>query len=120
MRSLQSGLRTVDVARRAGYSVQQVRDLERDGVLPPVLRSPAGYRSYTAVHVQAALAYRAFAAGIGPVDAKELMRAASDCSPSSTRRTPGSTPSGGSSRWRRRPPRRSRRSRSRSLVPRTR
>ena len=82
MRSLQSGLRTVDVARRAGYSVQQVRDLERDGVLPPVSRSPAGYRSYTAVHVQAALAYRAFAAGIGPVDAKELMRAARDDRPS--------------------------------------
>jgi len=33
MQSRKSGLRTIDVARRAGYSVQQVRDLERDGGL---------------------------------------------------------------------------------------
>ena len=76
MRSPQSGLRTVDVARRAGYSVQQVRDLERDGVLPPVARTPSGYRSHTEAHVRAALAYRALAAGVGPVDARAIMRAA--------------------------------------------
>ncbi len=56
--------------------MQQIRDLERDGVLPPVPRSPSGYRGYTAEHVHAASAYRAFAAGVGPVDAKTLMRAA--------------------------------------------
>ena len=76
MESRKSGLRTIDVARRAGYSVQQIRDLERDGVLPPVARTRSGYRSYAEEHVQAALAYRAFAAGVGPVDAKSLMRAA--------------------------------------------
>src|ERR687894_312764 len=76
MRSLQSGLRTVDVARRAGCSVQQVRDLERDGVLPPVPRTPSGYRSWTEAHLRAALAYRALAAGAGPVDARAIMRAA--------------------------------------------
>ncbi|SDN71178.1 MerR family transcriptional regulator [Geodermatophilus sp. DSM 45219] len=76
MRSLQSGLRTVDVARRAGYSVQQVRDLERDGVLPPVPRTASGHRSHSEAHVRAALAYRALAAGVGPVDAKAIMRAA--------------------------------------------
>ncbi|MGY1681681.1 MerR family transcriptional regulator [Geodermatophilus sp. SYSU D01176] len=76
MRSLQSGLRTVDVARRAGCSVQLVRDLEREGVLPPVARTPSGYRSWTEVHVQAALAYRALAAGAGPVEARRLVRAA--------------------------------------------
>ena len=74
--SRKSTFRTIDVARRAGYSVQQIRDLERDGVLPPVPRSPSGYRGYTAEHVHAASAYRAFAAGVGPVDAKTLMRAA--------------------------------------------
>jgi DNA-binding transcriptional MerR regulator len=74
--SLKSALRTADVARRAGYSVQQVRDLERDGVLPPAARTPAGYRSYTGTHVHAARAYRAFAAGAGPAEARELMRAA--------------------------------------------
>ena len=82
MKSLQSGLRTVDVARRAGYSVQQVRDLERDGVLPPVPRTGSGYRSWTGAHVHAVLAYRAVAAAIGPVEARRLLRAAYDDPPS--------------------------------------
>ncbi len=82
MRSPQSGLRTVDVPRRAGYSVQQIRDLERDGVLPPVPRTGSGYRSWTDAHVQAAVAYRAVAAAIGPVEARRLLRAAYDDPPS--------------------------------------
>ena len=76
MKSRRSGLRTIDVARRAGCSVQQVRDLEQDGVLPPAARTPAGYRIYTETHLQAALAYRAFATGAGPVEAKRMMHAA--------------------------------------------
>jgi DNA-binding transcriptional MerR regulator len=68
-------LRTADVARRSGYSVQQVRNLERDGVLPLATRTASGYRLYTAVHVRAALAYRAVAAGAGPAAAKEIVRA---------------------------------------------
>jgi DNA-binding transcriptional MerR regulator len=68
-------LRTSDVARLSGYSVQQVRDLERDGVLPLVSRTPSGYRLYTAVHVRAALAYRLLAAGAGPFGAKAILRA---------------------------------------------
>ncbi|MFV2174394.1 MerR family transcriptional regulator [Actinomadura sp. LOL_016] len=75
MRSRNS-LRTVDVARRSGYSVQQVRNLERDGVLPPAARTPSGYRIYGEVHVRSALAYRALAPGTGPVEAKRIMRAA--------------------------------------------
>ncbi|WP_343952063.1 MerR family transcriptional regulator [Nonomuraea longicatena] len=70
-----SNLRTVDVARRAGYSVQQIRNLERDGVLPPAVRTAAGYRVYGEIHVRSALAYRALAAGAGPVEAKEMVRA---------------------------------------------
>jgi DNA-binding transcriptional MerR regulator len=69
-------LRTVDVARYAGYSVQQVRNLERDGVLPPAARSGAGYRAYAGVHLRSAVAYRALAAGVGPAEAREIMRAA--------------------------------------------
>ncbi|MFB4292884.1 MerR family transcriptional regulator [Nonomuraea sp. ATR24] len=69
-------LRTVDVGRRAGYSVQQVRNLERDGVLPPAARTGTGHRVYGEVHVRSALAYRALAAGVGPVEAKKIMRAA--------------------------------------------
>ncbi len=62
MNSRKSGFRTIDVARQAGYSVQQVRNLERDGVLPPAERSSSGYRSYTPAHAQAAAAYRLLAA----------------------------------------------------------
>lgn len=76
MESRKSGWRTVDVARRAGYSVQQVRNLEQDGVVPFATRTEAGYRTYTQAHVHAALAYRALAAGIGPTEAKTMMRAA--------------------------------------------
>ncbi|GAA4658478.1 MULTISPECIES: MerR family transcriptional regulator [Amycolatopsis] len=70
------GLRTIEVARRAGYSVQQVRNLERDGVLPPAARTGSGYRSYDERHVWSALAYRALATATGPVEAKTIMRAA--------------------------------------------
>jgi DNA-binding transcriptional MerR regulator len=69
------GMRTVDVARRAGYSVQQVRNLERDGVLPSATRTATGYRVYGEVHLLSALAYRALAAGVGPTEAKEIVRA---------------------------------------------
>jgi DNA-binding transcriptional MerR regulator len=68
-------MRTVDVARRAGYSVQQVRNLERDGVLPPAMRTATGYRVYGEIHLQSALAYRALAAGVGPLEAKKIVRA---------------------------------------------
>ncbi|ONI86268.1 transcriptional regulator [Saccharothrix sp. ALI-22-I] len=68
--------RTSDVARRAGYSVQQVRNLERDGVLPPATRTGTGYRIYGEAHVLSALAYRALAEGTGPVEAKRIMNAA--------------------------------------------
>jgi len=76
VRSRKSGLRTVDVARRAACSVQQVRNLERDGVLASAERTAAGYRRYTDSHVLAAVAYRHLAAGVGPVEAKTMMRAA--------------------------------------------
>lgn len=69
------GMRTVDVARLAGYSVQQVRNLERDGVLPPATRTATGYRIYGEIHLQSALAYRALAAGAGPIEAKKIVRA---------------------------------------------
>jgi DNA-binding transcriptional MerR regulator len=71
-----AALRTADVARRAGWSVQQVRNLERDGVLPPALRTAAGYRRYDDAHVHFAAAYRSLAAAAGPVEAKRIVRAA--------------------------------------------
>lgn len=66
-------LRTVDVARASGYSAQQVRDLERLGVIPPAARSANGYRSYTSIHVHALRAYRGLAGAVGPVAARQLL-----------------------------------------------
>ncbi|KRC61410.1 MerR family transcriptional regulator [Agromyces sp. Root81] len=68
-------LRTTDVARESGYSVQQVRDLERLGVIPPAARSANGYRSYTPIHVHALRGYRALAEAVGPVNARVTMSA---------------------------------------------
>ena len=67
-------MRTLEVARRAGCSVQQVRKLEAAGVLPPVPRTSSGYRRYAEGHLSSLLAYQALALGIGPVAARELMR----------------------------------------------
>ena len=55
--------------------MQQVRNLERDGVLPPAARTASGYRRYSPLHVGSALAYRALAAGTGPATAREILRA---------------------------------------------
>jgi len=66
-------LRTVEVARESGYSVQQVRDLERLGVIPPAARASNGYRSYTPLHVQALRAYRGLAGAAGSVTARQLL-----------------------------------------------
>ncbi|MFE0024431.1 MerR family transcriptional regulator [Amycolatopsis sp. NPDC059021] len=68
-------LRTAAVARAAGYSVQQVRNLEQAGVLPPAERAGSGYRGYREIHLRSAMAYRALAAGVGPVEAKRIVRA---------------------------------------------
>lgn len=69
------GLRTVDVARRVGCSVQHLRDLEREGIVPAAERTSSGYRSWGQVHVLAAIAYREFAQSVGPARARELLRA---------------------------------------------
>ncbi|WP_459644231.1 MerR family transcriptional regulator [Kineococcus sp. NUM-3379] len=71
-------MRTGDVARLAGCSVQQVRRLERTGVLPPAGRTPSGYRVHTGVHVRSALAYRALAEAAGPAEAADVLRAVRD------------------------------------------
>ncbi|MFF9765112.1 MerR family transcriptional regulator [Streptomyces sp. NPDC014636] len=66
-------LRTADVARKSGYSPQQVRDLERLGVIPAAARSGNGYRSYAPIHIQALGAYRAVAEAIGPAAARLML-----------------------------------------------
>jgi DNA-binding transcriptional MerR regulator len=107
-------LRTMDVARIAGYSVQQVRNLERDGVVPPTTRTASAYRQYGRLHLHSVLAYRALSKGVGPADAKRIIRALHQppsprCFHSWTRRMLSSIRSAKISDWRRLPPRRFRR-----------
>jgi DNA-binding transcriptional MerR regulator len=72
--TLHGRLRTSDVARRSGWSVQQVRDLEAEGVLPAAGRAANGYRTWDERHVRAATAYRHLSAAVGPVRAAGLLR----------------------------------------------
>lgn len=64
---------TAEVGRQVGYSTQQVRDLERLGVIPAAERTLSGYREYRPEHVEALRAYRGFAVAAGPVRARKLM-----------------------------------------------
>jgi DNA-binding transcriptional MerR regulator len=69
--------RPVDLARAAGVSTQQVRNLEALGVLPQAERTESGYRSYGAVHLSALLAYQALVPGFGaPVSRRILVAVA--------------------------------------------
>lgn len=67
-------LRTVDLARLAGVSTQQIRNYEEAGVLPPVPRTASGYRVFHDAHRHALLTHRALATGYGPVTAAQIMR----------------------------------------------
>lgn len=62
----------------AGCSVQQVRDLERLGVIPPSRRLGNGYRRFTVRHLTALRAYRSLAFAVGPVVARSTMRGMHD------------------------------------------
>lgn len=66
-------MRTIDIARRAGCSIQQVRKLEEVGVLPPAPRTAAGYREWDDTHLAGVLAYQQLTSAIGPVEARLLV-----------------------------------------------
>jgi DNA-binding transcriptional MerR regulator len=68
-------LRPVDLARAAGVSTQQVRNLLDAGVLPPAPRTAARYRRFDERHRGALLAYHALAEGYGQRTARAIMRA---------------------------------------------
>ncbi|MEX1077886.1 MAG: MerR family transcriptional regulator [Homoserinimonas sp.] len=67
---------TSRLAAATGYSVQQVRDLERLGVIPPATRQPNGYRRFGPAHLTALHAYRQLAVAVDPVNARMTMREA--------------------------------------------
>lgn len=66
-------MRTGQLADASGYSVQQVRKLERAGVIPPARRATNGYREYVEVHLTCLVGYRLAAQAIGPVEAKNVL-----------------------------------------------
>jgi DNA-binding transcriptional MerR regulator len=68
-------LRTSDLAQAGQISVQQVRNYEADGLIPPAERSAAGYRRYTRKHLAALHTARGLGAGYGRARARALMRA---------------------------------------------
>jgi DNA-binding transcriptional MerR regulator len=70
-----SYLRTVDLARAVGLSVQQVRNYEAWGFLPSAERSPSGYRRYTPAHLEALRTARTLIPGYGWQRTLAVMRA---------------------------------------------
>jgi DNA-binding transcriptional MerR regulator len=68
-------LRTVDLARSVGLSVQQVRNYVDQGFLPPVDRTPSGYRIFTERHAYAIKVARAMIEGHGWQAARQIMAA---------------------------------------------
>ena len=72
---LHHSLRTIDLAKAAGISVQQVRNYEASGLIPPVARSPGGYRLYTQQHLVALKTARSLVGGYGWQRTPTIMRA---------------------------------------------
>lgn len=72
--TLNAHLSTGQLADALACSAQHLRNLERDGVIPPSTRSGNGYRWFHTGHLHAAKAYQALSTALGPVAAKRLMR----------------------------------------------
>lgn len=68
-------MRPIDLAREHGLSTQAVRNYEDAGLLPPAVRSTAGYRRYTRRHALALDAFLALVPGHGHPCARAIMLA---------------------------------------------
>ena len=68
-------LRTIDLAQAGHISVQQVRNYEASGFIPPAERSPGGYRLYTQQHLAALKTARNLVGGYGWQRARAIMQA---------------------------------------------
>jgi DNA-binding transcriptional MerR regulator len=69
-------LRTSDLAQAGQISVQQVRNYEASGFIPPAERSPGGYRLYMQKHLVALKTARSLVGGYGWQRARAIMQAA--------------------------------------------
>src|SRR5437763_1875924 len=72
---LRGYLRTIDLAQAGQISVQQVRNYEVSGFIPPAARSPSGYRLYTEKHRVALTTARSLVRGYGWQRARAIMQA---------------------------------------------
>ena len=68
-------LRTIDLAQAGHISVQQVRNYEASGLIPPAERSPSGYRRYTQKHRGALETARSLVDGYGWQRTRTIMQA---------------------------------------------
>jgi MerR family copper efflux transcriptional regulator len=64
------------VARATGVSTDTLRHYERQGLLPGVLRTSAGYRRYTSATVQRVLLIQRALGAFSPCAIREALRAA--------------------------------------------
>src|SRR5258708_30157721 len=71
---LRGYLRTIDLALAVGISVQQVRNYEAWGMLPPTERSKNGYRLYTQKHLVALKAVKSMIDGYSWQRTRTIMR----------------------------------------------
>jgi len=68
-------LRTIDLAQAGQISVQQVRNYEANGFIPPAERGLSGYRLYTQKHLVAIKTARSLVGGYGWQQARAIMQA---------------------------------------------
>ncbi len=73
--TVQPSLRTRDLARAGGISVQQVRNYEAHGLLPKAERSASGYRLYTRQHLAALRTVKSLVPGYGWRHSSAIMQA---------------------------------------------
>jgi DNA-binding transcriptional MerR regulator len=71
-------VRPSDLALEHGISTQAVRNYERDGFLPPAVRTESGYRVYTEEHAAALRAFLALVPAHGHAAAGRIMNAVHD------------------------------------------
>ncbi|MGZ3679301.1 MAG: MerR family transcriptional regulator [Ktedonobacterales bacterium] len=72
---VRASLRTADLAQAGHISVQQVRNYEANGLIPPAERSLGGYRLYTQKHLAALTTARSLVGGYGWPRARGIMQA---------------------------------------------
>lgn len=70
-----SSLRTIDLAQAGQISVQQVRNYEANGFIPPVERNTSGYRLYTQKHLAALQTARCMVSGYTWQQTRAIMQA---------------------------------------------